>query len=181
MPNAIEMLREDHRKVKQLFDEFEDAEESQAKEQIVETTVRELEVHAALEEEIFYPAAEKQINEKESIDEAREEHHVVKLLIGELKKMSADDERYDAKYKVLSESVKHHIEEEESELFPKLEGELDAEGLGIQMETRKQELQRQPRKRSGVRGVKSRKSRAKTARKTSGAKKARRKATGGRR
>ena len=130
MPNAIEMLREDHRKVKQLFDEFEHAEESQAKEQIVENTVRELEVHAALEEEIFYPAAEKQINEKESIDEAREEHHVVKLIIGELKKMSADDERYDAKYKVLSESVKHHIEEEESELFPKLEGELDAEGLG---------------------------------------------------
>ena len=99
MPNAIEMLRQDHRKVKQLFDEFEHAEKSQAKEQIVENTVRELEVHAALEEEIFYPAAEKQINEKESIDEAREEHHVVKLIIGELKKMSADDERYDAKYK----------------------------------------------------------------------------------
>jgi hemerythrin-like domain-containing protein len=143
--------------------------------------VRELEVHAALEEEIFYPAADEQIDQKETIDEAREEHHVVKLLIGELKKMSAADERYDAKYKVLSESVKHHIEEEESELFPKLEGELDAEGLGAQMETRKQELQRQSRKRSGVRGVKSRKSRAKTARKTSGAKKARRKATGGRR
>ena len=181
MPNAIEMLREDHRKVKQLFDEFEHAEESQAKEQIVENTVRELEVHAALEEEIFYPAAEKQINEKESIDEAREEHHVVKLLIGELKKKRADDERYDAKYKVLSESVKHHIEEEESELFPKLEGEIDAEGLGTQMETRKQELQRQPRKRSGVRGVKSRKSHAKAERKTSGAKKGRRKATGTRR
>src|SRR6266850_8560682 len=101
VPNAIEMLREDHRKVKQLFDEFEHAEESQAKEQIVENTVRELEVHAALEEEIFYPAAEEQVDEKESIDEAREEHHVVKLLIGELKRMSAEDERYDVKYKVL--------------------------------------------------------------------------------
>jgi hemerythrin superfamily protein len=156
MPNAMEMLRQDHRKVKELFEQFEHAEESQAKEQIVENTVRELEVHAALEEEIFYPAAEEQIDEKESIDEAREEHHVVKLLIGELKKMSADDERYDAKYKVLSESVKHHIEEEESELFPKLEGQLDAEALGAQMENRKQELQRQPHKRSGARGAKSR-------------------------
>jgi hemerythrin-like domain-containing protein len=181
MPNAMEMLRQDHRKVKELFEQFEHAEESQAKEQIVENTVRELEVHAALEEEIFYPAAEEQIDEKESIDEAREEHHVVKLLIDELKKMGADDERYDAKYKVLSESVKHHIEEEESELFPKLEGQLDAEALGAQMENRKQELQRQPHKRSGARGAKSRnRSRSRKGRQRA-AKKARRKATGGRR
>ena len=148
MPNAIEMLREDHRKVKKLFEDFQHAEEDQSKEQIVENTVHELEVHAALEEEIFYPAAEEQIGEKESIDEAREEHHVVKLLIGELKKMSADDERYDAKYTVLAESVKHHIEEEESELFPKLEGKLDAEEIGGEMERRKQQLQRQSHRRS---------------------------------
>jgi hemerythrin-like domain-containing protein len=147
MPDAIEMLRADHDKVKKLFEEFKEAEDSRAKEQIVETSLRELEVHAALEEEIFYPAAEEQIDEKESIDEAREEHHVVKLLIGELKKMSAGDERYDAKYTVLAESVKHHIEEEESELFPKLEGKLDAEELGTEMETRKQELQQQSQKR----------------------------------
>jgi hemerythrin-like domain-containing protein len=179
MPSAIKMLREDHDKVKGLFEEFEQAEESQAKEQIVENTVRELEIHAALEEEIFYPAAEEQVDEKESIDEAREEHHVVKLLIGELKKMSADDDRYDAKYKVLSESVKHHIEEEESELFPKLEGKLDAEELGAQMEARKQELERRPQKR--VRGAKSKnRTRRRKGRQTA-AKKTRRKATGGRR
>jgi hemerythrin-like domain-containing protein len=71
--------------------------------------------------------------------------------------MSAEDERYDAKYKALSESVKHHIEEEESELFPQLEGKIDAEELGAQMETRKQELQRQPYKGSGVRSVKAKK------------------------
>jgi hemerythrin-like domain-containing protein len=180
MPNALEMLRQDHEKVKGLFEEFENA-EGQAKEEIVANTVRELEVHAALEEEIFYPAAEEQVDEKESIDEAREEHHVVKLLIGELKKMSAEDERYDAKYTVLAESVKHHIEEEESELFPKLEGKIDAEELGAKMETRKQELQRQPEKRSGARGVKSkRRTRGRKARQT-GAKKTRRKASGGRR
>jgi len=148
MPNAIEMLREDHRKVKKLFEEFEHTKEEQSKEQIVEHTLRELEVHAALEEEIFYPAAEEQIGEKDSIDEAREEHHVVKLLIGELKKMNADDDRYDAKYTVLAESVKHHIEEEESELFPKLEGKLDAEEIGAEMETRKEQLQEQSQKRS---------------------------------
>jgi hemerythrin-like domain-containing protein len=148
MPNAIEMLKEDHRKVKELFEEFEHAQQDQVKEHIVENTVHELEIHATLEEEIFYPAAEEEIGEKESIDEAREEHHVVKLLIGELKKMSADDERYDAKYTVLAENVKHHIEEEESELFPKLEGKLDAEELGAQMETRKKQLQQRPQKRS---------------------------------
>jgi hemerythrin-like domain-containing protein len=155
MPHAIEMLLEDHHKVKNLFEEFKHAEEKKAKEQIVENTLRELEVHAALEEEIFYPAAEKQVDEKESIDEAREEHHVVKLLIGELRKMTAGEERYDAKYTVLAESVKHHIEEEESELFPKLEGKLDVEELGAEMETRKQELQQQPHKRTRARGSQS--------------------------
>ena len=148
MPDAIEMLKEDHRKVKELFEEFEHAQQDQVKERIVENTLHELEIHAALEEEIFYPAAEEQIGEKESIDEAREEHHVVKLLIGELKKMSADDDRYDAKYTVLAESVKHHIEEEESELFPKLEGRLDAEEVGAEMETRKEQLQERSHKRS---------------------------------
>jgi hemerythrin superfamily protein len=112
MPHAIEMLREDHRKVKNLFEEFKHAEQKQTKELIVENILRELEVHATVEEEIFYPAAEKQTDEKESLDEAREEHHVVKLVINELRKMSAGDERYDAKYTVLAESVKHHIEEE---------------------------------------------------------------------
>src|SRR6266700_2858240 len=108
MPNAIEMLREDHRKVKELFEEFEHTEQSQAKEQIVKATVQELEVHAALEEEMFYPAAEEQIDEKESV------------------------------------------------LFPKLEGKLNAEGLGTEMEARKQQLQQQPRKHSRAKGGKSR-------------------------
>ena len=181
MPSAIEMLREDHEKVKGLFEKFENAEGSQTKEEIVENAIRELEVHAALEEEIFYPAAAEHIDEKESIDEASEEHHVVKLLIGELKRMSAEDKRYDAKFKVLSESVKHHIEEEESELFPQLEGNIDAEELGAEMETRKEELQRQPLKRSGARGAKSKsRTRGRKGRQT-GAKKTRRKVSAGRR
>jgi len=177
MPNAIEMLREDHRKVKKLFEEFEHTEEEQSKEQIVEHTLRELEVHAALEEEIFYPAAEEQIGAKDSIDEAREEHHVVKLLIGELKKMRADDDRYNAKYTVLAESVKHHIEEEESELFPKLEGKLDAEGVGAEMETRKEQLQEQSQKRSAKAKSRTRTRKSRQRRST----KRRKRASGGQR
>ena len=106
----------------------------------------------------------------------REEHHVVKLLIGELKKMSADDDRYDAKYTVLAESVKHHIEEEESELFPKLQGKLDAEEVGAEMESRKEQLQQQPRRRSAkAKGrTRTRKSRQRSSTKR------RRRASGGR-
>src|SRR5262249_8131148 len=177
MPNAIEMLKEDHRKVKELFEEFEHAQQDQVKERIVENTLHELEIHAPLEEEIFYPAAEEQIGEKESIDEAREEHHVVKLLIGELKKMSSDDERNDAKYTVLAESVKHHIEEEESELFPKLEGKIDAEELGAEMETRKEQLQEQSQKRSAKAKSRTRTRKSRQRRST----KRRKRASGGQR
>ena len=181
MPNAIEMLREDHQKVQDLFQQFERSRENDEKEQIVKNAVSELEVHAALEEEIFYPAAQRQIDEKELIDEAREEHHVVKLLIGELKKMSAQGERYDAKFKVLAESVKHHIKEEESELFPMLEDNLDTEGLGAEMEKRKQELQQASQKRSRTKNSQSkrRSHRTQKGRRTAG-KKARKKATSGR-
>lgn len=146
MPNAIEMLREDHRKVKDLFEHFEGTDSGDKKE-IVDTTLRELEIHTAIEEEIFYPAARMALQEIEgdegddSIDEAWEEHHVVKLIAAELKKMRSSDERYDAKFTVLAESVKHHIEEEENELFPKLESHIDGEELGKKMMARKQKLQ----------------------------------------
>jgi hemerythrin superfamily protein len=182
MPNAIEMLREDHRKVKDLFENFEQSEGS-SKEQICQQAIVELETHAALEEEIFYPAAEELIDEKELIDEAMEEHHVVKLVMAELKKMSADDERFDAKFKVMAESVKHHIEEEESELFPQLKGKLDEQGLGEEMQTRKEELQQKSSRRSASasKGARSRtRSTTKRAKKQRSGKKAR-KASGGRR
>jgi hemerythrin superfamily protein len=183
MPNALEMLREDHHKVKQLFEDFESADQSQSKEAIVKNALRELEVHAAVEEEIFYPAAKEHVDDEESIDEAQEEHHVVRLLIGELRKMRAGDERYDAKFKVLSESVKHHIEEEESEMFPQLEGKIDAAELGAQMASRKEQLQREPRARTGRRGTKPGNRTRKKAKsmRANRAKKGRKRASGGRR
>ena len=150
MPEAIEMLREDHQKVKDLFEEFEKAEEDGEKGQIVHAALNALEIHATLEEEIFYPAVREQIDDDDQMDEALEEHHVAKLLIGELQEMKPGDDHFDAKFKVLAESVKHHIEEEESEILPKAQdADLDQERLGEEMTERKEELQ--GRKSAGAR------------------------------
>jgi hemerythrin superfamily protein len=152
MPEVTEMLREDHEKVKDLFEEFENAEEDDDKLRIVRTALTELEIHATLEEEIFYPAVRELIEEEDedTMDEALEEHHVAKFLMRELKDMKPGDERFDAKFKVLAESVKHHIEEEESEILPKAdEMELDQEQLAEEMTERKQELQERLQKTDG--------------------------------
>jgi hemerythrin superfamily protein len=135
------MLKQDHSKVKQLFQQFEQTEDTDTKKQIAQEVIKELKVHTALEEEVFYPAAREEIDEQEKINEALEEHHVAKLLIAELSKMKPSDERFDAKFKVLAESVKHHIEEEESEMLPEVEGELDTDRLGEKMAQRKQALE----------------------------------------
>jgi hemerythrin-like domain-containing protein len=186
MPNAIEMLREDHRKVKDLFEHFEGTDAGDKKE-IVDTTLHELEIHTAIEEEIFYPAARMALQEIEgdegddSIDEAWEQHHVVKLIAAELKKMRSSDERYDAKFTVLAESVKHHIEEEENELFPKLESHIDAEELGEKMMARKQKLQQRTDNGSKNRGSKSKTRTASNRGKAKKRMQKRRRASGGRR
>lgn len=140
--NAIEMLKQDHKKVKAIFKKFEDTEEPDQMKQLVEQAIQELKVHAAIEEEVFYPAVRQEAEDQEdTVDEALEEHHVVKLLIEELEGMEPGDERYKAKFTVLSENVKHHIEEEESEMLPEAEkAGLDLEGIGAEMAARKQEL-----------------------------------------
>jgi hemerythrin-like domain-containing protein len=144
MPDALTMLRADHRKVQDLFKRFEEAEESENTGQIKEivaAAIQELKVHADLEEEMFYPAVRGEIEEEEKVDEAEEEHHVARLLISELEGMDPEDERYCAKFQVLAESVRHHIEEEESEVIPEVESSLDTQALGARMAERKQELQ----------------------------------------
>jgi hemerythrin-like domain-containing protein len=188
MPDPIKMLREDHQKVKELFTRFEQSDDDETKDEIAQTAIQELTVHATLEEEIFYPAAQEVIDQDDLIEEAQEEHHVVKLIMNELKKMSAGDERFDAKFKVMAESVKHHIEEEESELFPMLQGKLDSDELGQQLENRKEKLQqaasrssgRTSTKRATAAGGKS-KSASGKAGKTQAAKKKKKKASRGRR
>ncbi|MBI4524001.1 MAG: hemerythrin domain-containing protein [Deltaproteobacteria bacterium] len=147
MADAIEMLREDHRKVQELFEQFENAQDNKEKRQIAETALHEIEIHTTLEEEIFYPAAREEIAEEE-MDKAEEEHHLVELLASELEKAGPQDKRFSAKFKVLAESVKHHIEEEESTLIPQIEDSLDAAKLGERMAERKEELLRQTGDRS---------------------------------
>ena len=139
--SVTDMLREDHKKVKGLFEEFEQAADVKAKQRIVETSLTELDVHSTLEEELIYPAIRAEIDDDDLMDEALEEHHVVHALIGELKKMKPSNDRYDAKFTVLAENVRHHIKEEESEMFPKAEDcEIDWEALCSQVMKRKEQL-----------------------------------------
>lgn len=140
MPDPIAMLKEDHKKVKQLFSEFEKA-DGRSKRRIVNEAILELEVHAAIEEEIFYPGVMKAAGE-EIMAEAEEEHHVAKVLMEEIKNCEPSDVHYDAKFTVLAENVKHHIQEEEKEMLPKASkiGKDTLERLGEQMMTRKQQL-----------------------------------------
>lgn len=137
---VVEMLKEDHKKVKELFEEFESA-EGRERGQIAHTAIQELEVHADLEETLIYPAIRKEIEEDEMMNEAVEEHHLVHVLIKELKKLKPNDERFHAKFKVLGELVKHHIEEEENEMLPQAEeSEMDWESLETRVMKRKEVL-----------------------------------------
>lgn len=119
---ATALLREDHRKVKKLFSEYEalEDEEGTEKGELFETIRQELTIHAQVEEELFYPTMEEIDDEevKELVLEAHEEHKIVKTLLAELSELTPEDESFDAKMKVLMESVKHHADEEEKEMFP---------------------------------------------------------------
>lgn len=144
--DPIAMLKEDHKKVQQLFDEFEQASNSRSKGRIAREALMELDVHAGIEEEIFYPAFQAEMEESNDIVlEAEEEHHVVHVLIGELRDMDPSDERFEAKFTVLAENVRHHIKEEEKEMLPKAKdlGKERLNELGQEMASRRKELQRQ--------------------------------------
>jgi hemerythrin superfamily protein len=145
--DAVALIKADHREVEKLFHEFEDAGDRayKTKQQLVSQIIKELEVHATIEEEIYYPAVDAKAKKdgKELVAEAVEEHHVVKVLLGELATMSAEDDAFDAKVTVLMENVRHHVEEEEEELLPQSEeilGDEELARLGEAMAARKQQL-----------------------------------------
>jgi hemerythrin superfamily protein len=169
-PNPVfQMLEEDHAKVKDLFDQFEKAKDARSKERIIQNTLLELDVHAKLEETLIYPAIRKELDEEDVMDEALEEHHVAHVLINELKRMRSSDGRYHAKFKVLGESIKHHVKEEEGTMFPKAEkADLDWERLQQRAQEQKEVLKARMTngtKRKGMRRGRRQTASRKTARK----------------
>jgi hemerythrin superfamily protein len=125
--NPSNLLKQDHRAVKALFRKYERARQTSEKQRIGEQIVEELSVHATIEEQIVYPILRADKRIESSVLDAIEEHHAVKLVLAELDKMKAGDERYDGKIHFVTEAVETHIEEEEGELLPRLEKLLDDE------------------------------------------------------
>lgn len=138
--DALNILKADHEKVKELFSEFRDKGCHRSKKQIIEEAIKELRIHATIEEEIFYPTVRPRLA-KAMMNEANEEHHVAKVLIAELLAMDGTEEHYDAKFTVLSENIEHHIKEEERDMFPDVRAlDLDLTRLGEKLLVRKQDL-----------------------------------------
>ena len=132
MPDAITLLKSDHAAVETLFKQFEAAGDKayKAKKKLVDKIIKELSIHAAVEEMVFYPATRELSSAVEDhVLESLEEHHVVKWLLSELVDMDPAHERFDAKVTVLIENVRHHVEEEESDFFPKVREQLGRKEL----------------------------------------------------
>jgi len=139
--DALTLLRADHQMVQALFDKYEKTRAEDRKGALAQQICNELTVHAQIEEEIFYPAAREAIREKDLIDEATVEHQSAKDLIAQIEGGNAGQELFDAKVKVLGEYIKHHVKEEQNELFPQVrKTKLDLRELGERLQARKQEL-----------------------------------------
>lgn len=141
-PDAIAILKDDHRNVSALFDQFARLRsDSVRKAQLVARICQELTVHTKVEEEILYPAARTVLEDASLIDEADVEHATAKALIAQLEASKPGDPHYDARVKVLGEYIRHHVKEEHEEMFPKLRRTpLDMDVLGERIATRKREL-----------------------------------------
>jgi hemerythrin-like domain-containing protein len=144
-PLAIELLEADHRKVEALFDQYEDEKEGaeETKRAISQRICGELTVHAQIEEELFYPWLRENLEEDdmEMVEEAQVEHASAKDMIAQIEAATAIDETYDAKVKVLGEYIKHHVQEEENEIFPEVaDSAEELDELGQEMAARKAEL-----------------------------------------
>ncbi|HKX53348.1 MAG TPA: hemerythrin domain-containing protein [Nitrosospira sp.] len=141
--DAIKLLTDDHNKVKKMFKEFEKLHKKheEGREELAQQICKELTIHAQLEEEIFYPAAREAIDDDHLMNEAAVEHQAAKDLIEKIQSMNSSDPMYDALVRVLGEYVNHHIEEEQNEIFPKVEkAKMDLEEIGSEIEERKEAL-----------------------------------------
>lgn len=144
--DALKMLAEDHRKVEELFEKYENARGPAAQAKIVRQICEELTIHALIEEQVFYPAVRAAVDE-DMMDEAQVEHDSAKGLILSLRDADPGDEYYDAKVSVLKEQVEHHVYEEERQrgsIFAQArKADIDLEGLGAEMAALKKQLQAQ--------------------------------------
>jgi hemerythrin superfamily protein len=143
--DAIKLLKSDHDEVEELFAQYEKQKNKNGgtKGDLIDKICTALTVHAQIEEEIFYPTVREALEDEgeELLDEAEVEHASLKSLVEQLETMSPEDDLFDAKVKVLSEYVKHHVKEEEGELFPKVKkSDLDLNELGAELSERKNEL-----------------------------------------
>lgn len=142
--DGLELLREDHRRVRALIERYEalgEKADKRVKERVAQQICAEVLLHAKLEEAILYPIAREAADADDQVDEALVEHEAAEQLIKKLADMDPDDEMYDATVKVLGEQVEHHVEEEEGDLFPKIEASgLDREALGEELEAKRQLL-----------------------------------------
>jgi hemerythrin superfamily protein len=137
---VLSMLKADHKKVKALFAQYEEA-TPRKQQDIAQTVIQELEIHAELEEELIYPAVRKGTKDDKLMNEATEEHHLVHVLIAELKELDPRDATFIAKFTVLGELVKHHVKEEEGEMFPQAQkAKIDWEELKAEVMERKEQL-----------------------------------------
>lgn len=143
--DAIELLTQDHKTVKELFEKYENLSDrsTATKKKLATQICLELTKHATAEEEIFYPAVREANGDTEDlVDEATVEHASAKDLIAQILEMNPGDDLYDAKIKVLSEQIEHHVEEEEQEMFPKArKAKLDLAALGEAIAARKEEVE----------------------------------------
>ena len=138
--NAIELLKEDHRRVERLFQKVKADQEGERHQELFEQIKLELEVHTHIEETIFYPKLKESEELKDIVLEGIEEHHQAKIFLRELSNLVADSEKFEPKLKVLIEGVIHHVQEEEGEMFPKVEEVFDKatlNELGKEMDAEK--------------------------------------------
>jgi len=144
--DLLQILHKDHRTVSELFFQYSQKDQDKEKKAIVAEIIKELTLHAKAEEEIVYPAVRNGEEDVEDLmDEADTEHHVVKFLLAELGEMSPKDDHYDSKVTVLCELVKHHVDEEEKEMFEKIKlSDLDLDALGKEFLERKEALAKKP-------------------------------------
>lgn len=150
-PDAIKLLKDDHRQVEAWFDEFEDTNSASKKQKLASQICLALRVHTRIEEEIFYPACREAGVEEDMMDEADVEHDGAKKLIEEIEAGKPGDDHWDAKVKVLSEMIKHHVKEEEQRggMFAKAkQADLDLKDLGAALKTRKDELMKEMKRRN---------------------------------